>query len=171
MNDSAAKISALIMARNEEDCIADVVERTLPHADETIVVDGHSTDRTRELAEKAGARVIRDRGRGKGDGYRTGLAQASGAVVVLLDADGSHDPADIPVLTNPILAGRLDMVIASRWRGGTDDVHPNLSHFVRDFGGNLLSLVISWRFGSEITDCLNGFRAIRREMALSLGLC
>jgi len=158
------------MAKDEEDCIAGVVERTLPYADETMVVDGRSRDRTRELAQRAGARVVTDRGRGKGDGYRTGLEHAAGRVVVFLDADGSHDPADIPLLVKPIAEGELDMVIASRWRGGSDDVHPNLSHFVRDLGGNFLSMVISWRFGCEITDCLNGFRAVRKDMALSLCL-
>jgi dolichol-phosphate mannosyltransferase len=135
-----------------------------------MVVDGNSADRTRELAERAGAIVFRDNGKGKGDGYRTGLERASGRVVVFLDADGSHDPGDIPLLAKPILEDRLDMVIASRWRGGTDDVHPNLSHFVRDLGGNFLSGIISWRFECEITDCLNGFRAVRRDLALSLRL-
>lgn len=164
------KISAVILAKDEEETIASVVERAMPHADEVLVVDGNSSDRTIEEAEAAGARVIRDNGRGKGDGYRTGLSGAKGKVAVFLDADGSHDPADIPKLARPILAGDLDLVIASRWRGGSDDVHPNLAHFVRDLGGNFLSMAISWRFGKEITDCLNGFRAIDREAGLSLGL-
>jgi len=170
MPESEIKISAVILAKDEEETVGRVVENALPHADEVLVVDGHSRDRTREEAESAGARVVSDNGKGKGDGYRTGISQAQGRVVVLLDADGSHDPADIPRLAAPILEDKLDMVIASRWRGGSDDVHPNLTHFIRDLGGNILALAISYRFKTEVTDCLNGFRAIRRDAALSLGL-
>jgi len=168
--DDQIKISAVILAREEEATIERVVAGALPHADEVLVVDGHSRDRTRELAAAAGARVVLDRGRGKGDGYRVGLAEARGEVVVFMDADCSHDPADIPKLAAPILENRLDLVIASRWRGGSDDVRPNLSHFLRDFGGNLLSMIISARFRMEVTDCLNGFRALRRDLGLRLGL-
>jgi dolichol-phosphate hexosyltransferase len=163
-------LSAVFLARDEEATIADLVKKARPLADEVLVVDGHSRDRTRELAEAAGARVLQDHGRGKGDGYRTAAAEARGEVVVFLDADGSHDPADIPKLVAPIREGRLDFVIASRWHGGSDDVHPNLAHFVRDLGGNLLSMLISWRFHHEITDCLNGFRALRRDKMLGLNL-
>jgi len=170
MSEQTIKVSAVVLAKDEEGTIGQVVAKARAVADEVVVVDGCSGDRTVATAEAAGARVVRDHGRGKGDGYRVGLATARGEVVVFLDADGSHDPADIPRLAEPILAGRLDMVVASRWRGGSDDVHPNLSHFVRDLGGNLLSLAISWRFQTEITDCLNGFRALRREAGLSLGL-
>jgi dolichol-phosphate mannosyltransferase len=170
MPETDIRISAVILALDEEATIGSVVEKAIPRADEVLVVDGHSSDHTRQVAETAGARVVSDHGRGKGDGYRTGLSEAAGEAVVFLDADGSHDPADIPRLVGPILNDELDMVIASRWRGGSDDVHPNLTHFIRDMGGNLLSMAISWRFKTEITDCLNGFRAVRREPALSLGL-
>jgi dolichol-phosphate mannosyltransferase len=170
MNDIAIKVSAVVLAKDEEGTIAEVVDKARGAADEVVVVDGCSRDRTADLALAAGARVVRDHGRGKGDGYRVGLETARGKVVVFMDADGSHDPADIPRLAAPILEDRLDLVIGSRWRGGSDDVHPNLSHFIRDLGGNILSIAISWRFQTEITDCLNGFRALRRSAGLSLGL-
>ena len=130
----AIQLSAVILAREEEATIAGLVAKARACADEVLVVDGHSRDRTREQAEAAGARVVLDHGRGKGDAYRTGLAEARGEILVFLDADGSHDPADIPKLVAPIREGRLDFVIASRWRGGSDDVHPNLAHFARDLG-------------------------------------
>jgi len=166
----ALPLSAVILAREEEDTIAGLVAKARACADEVLVVDGHSRDRTRERAEAAGARVVLDHGRGKGDAYRTGMQEARGEILVFLDADGSHDPADIPRLIAPIREGRLDFVIASRWRGGSDDVHPNLAHFVRDLGGNFLSILISYRFRHEVTDCLNGFRAIRKDRMLALGL-
>jgi glycosyltransferase involved in cell wall biosynthesis len=163
-------VSAVVLARDEEHTIASVVLRARARADEVLVVDGHSKDRTVEAAREAGARVVSDHGRGKGDAYRVGLAEARGQIAVFLDADGSHDPDDIPVLVKPLLENQLDLVIASRWRGGSDDVHPNLTHFIRDLGGNLLSMAISWRFSTEVTDCLNGFRAVRRDAGLALGL-
>jgi len=170
MSESEIYISAVILAKDEEETIVGVVKKALPLADEVLVIDGCSADHTREEAEAAGAKVVQDHGRGKGDGYKTGFDVARGKVVVLLDADGSHDPEDIPKLAAPILEDKLDLVIASRWRGGSDDVHPNLTHFIRDLGGTFLAVAISWRFKTEVTDCLNGFRAIRRDSALSLGL-
>jgi len=164
------KVSAVILAKDEEETIAPIVEKAKQFADEVLVVDGHSHDLTRELAEKAGARVVLDRGRGKGDAYRVGLAEAKGEVAVFLDADGSHDPSDIPKLSLPILKGDFDLVIGSRWRGGSDDIKPNFNHLVRDLGGNLLSIIISKWFKTEITDCLHGFRALRRLVALHLNL-
>jgi len=167
---SEIQVSAVILAKDEEETIKAVVDKATVHADEVLVVDGRSEDRTVEVSESAGARVVADHGRGKGDGYRVGLAEAKGEVCVFLDADGSHDAADVPLLAAPILEDKLDMVIASRWRGGSDDVHPGLSHFIRDMGGNFLSMAISYRWKVEVTDCLNGFRAIRREAGLSLDL-
>ncbi len=164
-------VSAVILAKDEQGTISGIVEKAKGYADEVLVVDGRSTDRTRELAEKAGARVIPDHGLGKGDGYRVGLAEAKGEVAVFLDADGSHDPAEIPKLSGPILKGDFDLVIGSRWRGGSDDIHPNFNHLIRDLGGNLLSIIISRWFQTEVTDCLHGFRAIRRQVGLGLGLC
>ena len=67
-----------------------------PYADEVLVVDGHSRDRTRDIATAHGARVILDRGKGKGDALRLSFDEATGDIVVFIDADGSHDPRDIP---------------------------------------------------------------------------
>lgn len=164
------KTTAIILARDEESTIGAVIEKLKGLVDEILVVDGHSMDRTVEKAENLGARVVLDNGRGKGDGYKTGIQEASGEVLVFLDADGSHDALDVPRLAAPIIENRLDMVIASRWRGGSDDMHPNFMHLVRDLGGNVLSIMISYRFRTEITDCLNGFRAIRKDLAQALDL-
>ncbi len=170
MRVSKPRTSAVILARDEQETIAEVIEAAFPHVDEVLVVDGHSKDRTVEKAGQAGARVVLDHGRGKGDGYRKGLAEAKGDVVVFLDADGSHEAGDMPRLTSPIVEGKLDMVIGTRWRGGSDDIHPNLAHFIRDMGGTFLSMAISYRFKVEITDCLYGYRAVDRKKFLELGL-
>jgi dolichol-phosphate hexosyltransferase len=164
------KVSAVILAKDEEGTIAGLVAEALRQADETLVVDGRSKDNTARFAQEAGATVLEDNGRGKGDGYRAGLAAAKGEVIVFLDADGSHDPKDIPRLAAPVLEGSFDLVIGSRWKGGSDDVHPTFNHLVRDLGGNLLSIIISRWFDTEITDCLHGYRALKKDAGLKLNL-
>ena len=100
-----------------------VLERVKPYYGELIVVDGHSKDRTREIAEAAGARVVLDDGTGKGGALRVGARAATRDIVVFIDADGSHDPDDIPQMVAPILRGEADLVIGSRMRGGSDELH------------------------------------------------
>lgn len=165
------KITAVILAKDEEACIEKVVKGALKKADRVIVVDGHSKDATRKVAEKAGAEVITDGGKGKGDGYRTAIkAVDAEGVIVFLDADGSHDPSDIPALAEPIIKGEADMVIASRWKGGSDDIDASFSSFVRNIGGNMVSVLIAWRYGVQITDALNGYRAIKASLAKELDI-
>src|ERR1700758_327149 len=96
------RVVAVIAARNEENTIQQIIESTQSIVNEVVVVDGHSTDRTRQLAQEAGATVLLDHGKGKGDGLRTAIQQLDCDVLVFLDADGSHDPCDIPKLVQPI---------------------------------------------------------------------
>jgi dolichol-phosphate mannosyltransferase len=140
------------------------------YCDEVLVVDGHSKDRTREIAAEHGARVILDHGRGKGDALRLSFEEAKGDVVVLIDADGSHEPRDIPSLLKPILAGEADMVIASRGKGGSDELHGTAEQFLRYVGSQLIMLAINYRWGVRLSDSQNGFRAVRRDVARRLGL-
>jgi glycosyltransferase involved in cell wall biosynthesis len=167
---SDQKISVLILTRNEEGSVAAVVSDARRYADEVLVVDGRSEDATRERAEAAGARVILDDGRGKGAGVRIGLRWAEHPVVVIADADGSHNMADIPVLTAPILDGSSDLVIASRLLGGSDEIHGNLSNYLRMVGAGFITLLVNWRFGTRLTDIENGFRALRRAIVPTLQL-
>src|SRR5689334_20815710 len=84
-------VTLAIPTLNEAPTIADVVAEGLPFVDEVLVVDGHSTDETRERAEAAGARVVLDPRKGKGAALRFALAEATTDVVVFMDADGSHE--------------------------------------------------------------------------------
>ncbi len=163
-------ITVAIIARDEERTIGDVVRAVRPYADELLVVDGGSRDRTAELAQAAGAAVVPDAGRGKGDGVRTAIARAAGTALVLMDADGSHEPADIPLLARPVIDGRAEMVIGSRLRGGSDEFHGTLDNVVRQIGGTLISWGLHRRWGADITDCENGFRAVATAAARRLDL-
>jgi dolichol-phosphate mannosyltransferase len=164
------EVTVAIIARDEESTIGQVVEGAKPHAGQLLVIDGGSADGTAEKAARSGATVIRDGGRGKGDGVRTAIASASGRVLVLMDGDGSHEPADIPRLAAPVLEGQADLVIASRLRGGSDEFHGTLDNVVRQTGGALISLMLNWRWKADITDCESGFRAIDVQRARQLGL-
>jgi dolichol-phosphate mannosyltransferase len=101
---------------------------------------------------------------------RLGLEAARNEVTVLIDADGSHDPADIPNLVDPILRGEADLVIGSRMRGGSDELFSSISEVVRLFGSIVISLTINYRFGVRLTDYQNGFRAIRTSVGRQVGL-
>jgi len=163
-------VSAVIAAKEEEPTVGETIELVKPYVDEIILVDGHSRDRTREIAVRLGATVELDSGRGKGDAIRVGLRRSRGEIVVFLDADGSHDPREIPALVAPILAGEADLVVGCRIMGGSDELHGTLANFVRLAGGLLINLAINYRWGVRLTDVQNGFRAIDRRVALALDL-
>jgi dolichol-phosphate mannosyltransferase len=165
----AATVTVVIPTRNEEGLIGEIVDSVRPYG-EVLVVDGHSTDRTREIAQQHGARVALDGGRGKGQAIRQALRETTTDIVVFIDADGSHDPNDIPKLVAPIAEGRADLVIASRGKGGSDELHGTFGQFIRYVGSQLIMLAINYRWGVRLSDSQNGFRAIRREVGLKLSL-
>jgi dolichol-phosphate mannosyltransferase len=165
-----ATVTVVVPARNEAENILPVLVRARPFADELLVVDGNSTDGTREIAVACGARVIRDEGLGKGDAVRQAIREAAGDILVFMDADGSHDPDDIPALVQPILDGKADHVSGSRMLGGSDELHATIQQFVRLFGSQIITLSINYTLNVRLTDCQNGFRAIRRDVAADLGL-
>jgi glycosyltransferase involved in cell wall biosynthesis len=167
---NAARVSVVIPTKNEEGLIGQIVDSVRPYADEVLVIDGHSSDGTRDIAAARGARVELDGGKGKGEALRRSMASATGDIVVFIDADGSHDPKDIPALVAPIKAGAADMVIGSRGKGGSDELHGTLEQFIRYVGSQLIMLAINYRWNVRLTDSQNGFRAVRRDVGLKLGL-
>ena len=164
------RISVVIPTRDEEGLIGEIVEAVRPYADEILVIDGHSRDRTREIAAAHGARVALDRGKGKGEALRMALEVAEGEIVVFIDADGSHEPRDIPAMVAPIVAGQCDMVVGSRGKGGSDELHGTLGQLIRYVGSQIIMLGINYRWNVSLTDSQNGFRAIRRDVGRQLGL-
>ncbi len=170
MNHTVSSYSIVVPARNEGKTIGDVLEIVRHMTDDLIVVDGHSSDETVVVAKRYGARVVQDNGRGKGDAIRVGLARVRYPVTVLIDADGSHEPKDIPELVAPIVAGEADLVMASRMLGGSEELFGSVAEVARLMGSLVISLSINYRYGVRLTDYQNGFRAIRTEVGRTIGL-
>jgi len=145
------RVSAVIPAFSEEKTVADVVRGCLPHVDEVIVVDDGSSDDTAVKAEAAGARVIRlPMNMGVLKAIEAGLREATGDIMVMLDADGQHNPLDIPSLVQPIVDGEADLVMG---------VRPSFPY--------LSEKVITWVtcLRVPVGDASTGFRAVRKEVA------
>jgi dolichol-phosphate hexosyltransferase len=164
------KISVVIPTKNEENTIGEIIDKCRPYADELLMVDGHSRDKTREIAEKKGVRIVLDGGKGKGDGLRTAIKNVHGDIIVFIDADFSHDPDDIPKLVQPILEGRADHVTGSRMIGGSDELHGDFEKFLKMVGSDIITLGINYRFNVRLTDSQNGFRALLTKVAQELPL-
>jgi len=164
------RVSVIIPAKNEERSIGEVIKKVKRYAWEVLVVDGHSKDRTREIAHKTGAKVILDGGLGKGEAIRRAVRESRGEILVFIDADGSHEPRDIPFLVNPIEKGEADLVIASRMLGGSDELSGTMEKTLRLLGTLLINFLIRLRFGKKLTDSQNGFRAIKKEVIEKLDL-
>jgi glycosyltransferase involved in cell wall biosynthesis len=153
-------VSVIIPAMNEAETIGRVVRGVRQHCPEAeiVVVDDASRDGTADAAEVAGAKVIRrPYNIGNGAGVKTGVRAASGDVVVIVDADGQMDPADIARLLRHI--GPYDMVIGARDRSGQQN-------WVRWLGNSALNRLGTYLVGFEMQDLTSGFRAMRRVVLL-----
>ena len=154
-------IVACIPAYNEEKTIAPIVLGAQKHADKVIVCDDGSHDMTAQIAESLGAIVVRHpNNMGKGATLRT-LFQKSlseGAkVVVTLDADGQHDPSEIPVVVRPVMEGRADISIGARFHG------KNHIPYHREVGNRFLNFLTNIGNGEKLLDTQSGFRAYSRQ--------
>ncbi len=153
---------AVIAAFNEDRFIGSVVLKALRHVDCVVVVDDGSTDATASVAEAAGAHVIRHpRNQGKAQAINTGLNAAremDAAIVVLLDADGQHDPALIPHLMAPIEQGEADIVVGSRFLG----LRSRIPRW-RVVGQHALTVATNIASGVPLTDSQSGYRALSRR--------
>jgi dolichol-phosphate mannosyltransferase len=163
-------VVTVILAKNEERSISEAVEGAREYCAKVVVMDGHSTDLTVERARAAGAEVHADPGRGKGAAIRASLSLVDEPVVVFMDADGSHDPADIPRLAAPIEEGAVDLCVGSRFTGGSEELSITIGQLIRTIGNISMNIAINKRWRVELTDTLNGFRAVRRTAALDIGL-
>jgi glycosyltransferase involved in cell wall biosynthesis len=161
-------VSVIIPAKNEAANLEHVLPRIPAWVDEVILVDGHSTDTTIAVARslRPSIRILRQRGRGKGDALRAGFAAARGDILVMLDADGSTDPAEIPAFVAALLNG-ADFVKGSRFAtgGGTADMSP-----LRRLGNWGFTTLVKLLFGGSFTDLCYGYNAFWRRTLPHLAL-
>jgi glycosyltransferase involved in cell wall biosynthesis len=163
-------IGTVILARNEERTVGEAVSGAAQFCDRVLVMDGHSSDGTAATAAAAGAAVHLDPGLGKGSAIRASLALVESDMVVFMDADGSHDPADIPKLVAPLLRGEAELCVGSRFTGGSEELSLSVGQLIRTVGNISMNIAINQRWKVQLTDTLNGYRAVRREAALEVGL-
>jgi len=129
----------------------------MPDVHEVIVVDGRSTDDTIATAQRLrpDVKVVRQTRRGKGNALACGFEAVTGDIIVMLDADGSTDPAEIPRYVMPLLEG-ADFVKGSRFMpgGATDDITP-----LRKLGNSALNGTVNKLYGTRYTDLCYGYNA------------
>ena len=156
-----ATISVVVPTLNEAANLPHVFARIPDFVDEIVVVDGHSTDDTVEVARalRPDVRIVLQRGKGKGNALACGFAAARGDIIVMIDADGSTDPAEIPLFVQPLLDG-ADFAKGSRFMegAGTVDITP-----LRDMGNKALNGTVNLLFGTEYTDLCYGYNAFWRH--------
>ena len=158
---AAARVSVVVPTLNEAENVAHVLERIPEGVFEIIVVDGYSTDATVEVARRCRPEVlvVEQTARGKGNALACGFWAASGDIIVMLDADGSTDPAEIPRFVAALLAG-ADFAKGSRFLtgGGSDDITA-----VRKLGNAVLSGMVNRMWGVNYSDLCYGYNAFWRR--------
>jgi glycosyltransferase involved in cell wall biosynthesis len=167
------ELSIVIPCLNEETTVGDVVRKgvaslaRLGIRGEVIVADNGSSDRSREVAQQAGARVIDERRKGYGAALMAGINAARGTYVLMADADDSYDLSAIDPFVDALRAGN-DLVMGNRFKGGIKTgAMPTLHKYV---GNPVLSFVARLFFGGKTGDFHCGMRAFRRDKIRALGL-
>jgi glycosyltransferase involved in cell wall biosynthesis len=161
-------VSVVVPARNEARNLPHVFASIPPWVDEVVLVDGNSSDDTVAVARQLlpQVRVVAQQGCGKGDALRVGFGAAKGDIIVMIDADGSTDGAEIPRFVGALMAG-ADFVKGSRFSsgGGSDDIT-----LTRRIGNWVLSGLVNRLFGTRYTDLCYGYNAFwaRHLPALSV---
>jgi glycosyltransferase involved in cell wall biosynthesis len=162
-------LAVVVPAKDEEATIGELLDRVarvrVPgHELRLIVVDDGSADQTAEIARERGAVVIRhSRNRGLGAAVRTGLqtaVEAGASTIAYLDADLEYCPEDIPRVVEPILAGRADYVLGSRFLGGVRGMR-----LYRRLGNHAFTALLALLTRRRISDGQTGMRAFSREAA------
>ena len=167
------KLSIIIPVFNEHKTICELIRRVDAVAldKEIIIVDDGSTDGSRDLLNKYEGRdgfkvVYQSKNMGKGRSLRTGFEKAEGEIIIIQDADLEYNPKDYPILLEPILDGRADVVYGSRFLGG-----PHRVLFFWHYLGNRFLTTLSNMFTNiNLTDMETGYKVFRRSVLDSITL-
>lgn len=152
------ELSIILPAKNESRGLASVLPRlraVFPDA-EIIVVDDGSSDDTSQVAESYSAKVISHlHSKGNGASVKTGARNATGNILVFMDADGQHKPEDVPVLLGKLAEG-VDMVVGARTQDSQAGMH-------RAAANGFYNRLASWMVGHQVADLTSGFRAVHAD--------
>ena len=159
---SNGNVAVIIPTLNEEKSIAEVIQELNQMGyNNILIVDGNSRDRTVEIAKEFGVNVIFQNGSGKGDALRQAFSHDSlnGDRVVIMDADGSMNPKEIPELIEALDSG-ADLVKGSRFlpHGYSEDMNS-----IRRVGNHFFLFLVNWFWSTDYTDLCYGFGAFRRS--------
>ncbi|ENV48652.1 hypothetical protein P255_00161 [Acinetobacter brisouii CIP 110357] len=152
------KTSVVLPAKNEAGAIGQTIEQilALQLVDEVIVVNDGSSDQTLQVAEQAGAKVIsHPYSKGNGAAIKTGARHAQGEIIIFMDADGQHDPADIPKFIEKLEQG-YDLVVGARQKGSQASLG-------RGFANAFYNKLATYMTEHQVEDLTSGFRAVRAE--------
>lgn len=153
-------VTILIPTLDEATTIGEVIEGFQAEGFFNIlVVDGGSSDNTREIAESQGVNVITQTGSGKGQAVREGVQQIDTEYVLMVDGDGTYRPSDAPRLLEPLLNDEADHVIGNRFAGMTEGAMTQLNQVGNRFINRAFGLI----HGRPLEDILSGYRAFNRD--------
>ncbi|WP_457549567.1 S-layer glycoprotein N-glycosyltransferase AglJ [Archaeoglobus sp.] len=161
------RVTVVIPTLNEEESVGKVIEgfKRLGYND-ILVIDGNSTDRTREIAKEKGARVVIQSGKGKGQAVAEAFQIVDSDVLVLIDGDGTYLPEEVEKLLEPIRRGIADHVVGNRFANFEKGAFTRLNLI----GNKVLNALFRLIYGVDLHDILSGYRALRRDVYKSVEL-
>lgn len=154
------KISLVIPCYNEEIGLAEILKNDLSFIDEVLVVDNNSTDNTAVIALENNCKLFKEKQKGYGAAYKTGLANAAGDIIVTMDGDNTYPTTEIERLVKALLEKKLDFISASR----LDNGRPSSMGLVNYLGNKILTITTRLLYFRKIKDSQSGMWILRREV-------
>ncbi|MCK4319058.1 glycosyltransferase family 2 protein [Candidatus Micrarchaeota archaeon] len=166
-----SEISVVIPAKDEINTLLGITKELKKMKVDILVVAAKKADGIVKICKREKIECISNGGNGKGDAIRAALERIKSRYVVFMDADGSHDTEDIEPMIKELKKSNADMVIGSRFTGGSEELYDgSWDGFFRSFFTLCINQIVNTRFGVKITDTQNGFRAAKTQSLRELNL-